>query len=355
MIIFVINNIIRSLSFGIKRGGMVEHMATNRNAGLLRVCSLKACLLFSFLFFSAALVFTGGAQAQDGTSDEDIVQGARLYDAWFAATGVEPPSQNMPIWSRQSTNTRSGPDTWRCSECHGWDYRGNEGEYATGSHRTGFPNVKAFAGQASIEEIVARLKGSEDPEHDFSPYLEDASLNQLAVFLKEGTVDPAEYIDPISLKTIGADVQHGQQLYNDVCSECHGEDGKEIIFRTEGINEYIGSVANRDPWRFLHRTRFGVAGTQMAVGHTFGWTPEDGRDILAYAQGLPAGGEIATRQPAGETSEVGPGPRPPAFNLLQGIVTGILAFLGASIYVLLFVGGFIVLGALVVALLRQRK
>lgn len=289
-------------------------------------------------------------------AEEDIILGALLYDNWFAALGVQPPEGNMPIWSRQATNTRSGPDTWRCSECHGWDYRGVQGAYANGSHYTGFPDVMTLVASMSTEEVVAHLRGINDPAHDFSSYIGENSFYSLAIFLKFGTIDDAQYINPVSLQVIGADIDHGMDLYETICAECHGNDGREIVFRSEGVNEYLGSLAVRDPWRFLHRTRFGTAGTSMPVGYTLGWLPGDGRDILAYTQTLPTGGEINLEgefEP--QSSEPTQVPGGPAGNLLEGILTGIGTFAAAVTYAILFVGGFLVIGFLVVFILRRRK
>src|SRR5512133_3658187 len=191
-------------------------------------------------------------------ASDDVTVGGQLYDKWYAVLNTTPPSGNMPIWERQKTNTRSGADTWRCSECHGWDYKGSEGAYGNGSHQTGFPNVMKLAADMPADEIVAHLKGSKDPSHDFSKYLDDASLNKLVKFLKEGLIDDSEFIDSTTLKVKGGDMTHGKQLFESTCAECHGTDGKKIVFRTEGVNEYLGNVATRDPYRFLHRTRFGV-------------------------------------------------------------------------------------------------
>ena len=306
---------------------------------------------------TVTLIVTSIVRAQTPTqSDPDLVQGALLYDKWYAAVGVNPPDGNMPIWSRQTTNTRSGPDTWRCVECHGWDYRGATGAYASGSHYTGFPDIKTVTETLSEQEIVAHLKGANDPQHDFSAYLNDTALSQLAYFLKNGLIDDTEYIDPVSLKVIDADTNHGKQLFDSVCSQCHGADGKKIIFRTEGIDEYLGSVAHRDPWRFLHRTRFGTAGTSMPVGYTLGWTPADGRDILAYASTLPTGGEIQVQEPTARPNLVPTAlPGGPATNLWTGIFTGLGAFTFMAGYALLFIGGFLIVGYIVVFLLRKRK
>ena len=52
--------------------------------------------------------------------------------------------QDHPLWQLrpdQTTNTRTGAATWRCKECHGWDYMGVDGQYGHGPHKTGFPGI----------------------------------------------------------------------------------------------------------------------------------------------------------------------------------------------------------------------
>ena len=70
-----------------------------------------------------------------------LAHAGRLYDKWWVEAGIEEPTDDNPLWSLQSFNTRSGSDTWRCNECHGWDYRGQGGAYSSGSHFTGFPSI----------------------------------------------------------------------------------------------------------------------------------------------------------------------------------------------------------------------
>ena len=302
------------------------------------------------MVIGTSIAFAGEIQSPDS----DLVTGAQLYDRWYAALGIPAPHGDMPIWSRQSTNTRSGAETWRCSECHGWDYKGVEGAYASGSHQTGFPSIIRATAYMTEEDIVAHLKGGNDSAHDFSKYLDEGSMGQVAVFLKEGLIDDAQYIDSISLKVIGGKLERGKDLYDSTCAECHGDDGTKIIFRTEGVDETLGDVANRDPFRFLHRTRFGVAGTEMPVGYALGWTPADGRDVLMYAQTLARGKEPEEITGAGE----GSGPSEligGATNLWTGILTGIGAFFATFGSALLFLTVLVLIGVVIVTALRRRN
>jgi Cytochrome C oxidase, cbb3-type, subunit III len=298
---------------------------------------------------------TSLASVTPAPTPDALIQGAILYDRWYSALGKEAPAGNMPIWGRQSTNSRSGADTWRCVECHGWDYKGVEGAYSSGSHYTGFPNISALVPQLSQQEIVDHLKGSKDPAHDFSKYMDDASLTALAYFLKNGLIDDAQYIDKVSLKVIGGDPAHGKQLYNQVCANCHGMDGMKIVFHSEGVDEYLGSVANRDPWRFLHRTRFGVAGVDMPVAAKLGWTAEDGRDVLDYAQTLPASLATPTHEPASVYATPPPVVGgPPTSTLLGGIFTGFGSILLICLGSVVFLGILVGIGVLVVSALRKK-
>jgi thiosulfate dehydrogenase len=311
----------------------------------MKFLRVSILLLVLLLLAGTSLVFAQGA---------DVAAGAQLYDKWYAVTGTLPEG-DMPIWSRQSSNTRSGPETWRCSECHGWDYRGYEGGFAAGSHYTGFPGILRLVQPMTTDEIVDHLKGGKDPAHDFSAYLSESQMQQLAVFLKEGLIDDAQYIDSVSLQVLDGDPAHGKTLYESTCAKCHGADGGQIVFRGEGIDETLGDVARRDPFRFLHRTRFGVAGTQMPVGVELGWAPEDGRDVLAYAQTLPASKTPVEPGPAAGESEPAPTLGGPANDLWSGIVTGVAAFLGTIGASILFLSVLVGIGVLVVWALRGRK
>ena len=312
--------------------------------------------LFSKIFFVfVLLITTTSTPAQEQFPEDTIIRGGQLYDRWYAVLVVDPPTGEMPIWDRQNTNTRTGAETWRCAECHGWDYLGVDGAYGSGSHFTGFPNVSKAVAGLTTEEIVGHLSGEKDPAHDFSPYLSQSAMEELTAFLHAGLIDDSIYIDSVSLEVIGGDMVHGEELYEETCAECHGVDGTQIVFRTEGVNEYLGTVATRDPWRFLHRTRFGVAGTEMPVGMALGWTPSDGRDVLLYAQSLHTGVEFIPGEPSGEDSRTSPKVGGPGSEIWQGIITGLSAFIGLFGSSVLFISLILIIVGLIVWALRRRS
>jgi len=212
-------------------------------------------------------------------------RGGQLYDEWWQVLEAEAPTGDQPLWATQTTNTRSGGDTWRCKECHGWDYKGTDGAYGSGSsHFTGFPGLMN-ATTMTEAELSEWLTGVKNPDHDFSTYLGEAQISMLAAFIQEGIVDRSPFIG--ADKTVNGDAEHGKSLFLSTCTRCHGEDGKEINFGDASEPEFLGTVASDNPWEFFHKGSFGQPGTHMPASLNFGWTLQDIADLLAFAQSLP--------------------------------------------------------------------
>src|SRR3989304_4600342 len=175
----------------------------------------------------------------------DPVRGGLLYDEWWAvpATGeeaggheageeehmAEGPTTDQPLWKTQTTNTRSGADTWRCKECHGWDYQGVDGAYGSGSHKTGFPGTFAARNKPATE-ILAILKGSTNPDHDFSKGMDEQALSDLALFMAQAQVDTAEFVNVDG--TSKGEAATGKIQFEKVCMLCHGPEGNAINFNS---------------------------------------------------------------------------------------------------------------------------
>ncbi len=306
---------------------------------------------------SAVLLTIGShAMAQKGYPDsQEVIAGAQLYDDWtVVSTGGEIPTGDHPIWARQSQNTQSGRDTWRCITCHGWDYQGNDGAFRSGAYATGFPGVLSTASM-DPSAIVATLSGTEDPQHDFSTFLSDEEMNELAAFLQYGLIDDNQYIDPLSRKVTVGDIENGQAKYEESCLSCHGEDGTQTPFRYEGKEITLGSLAAQDPWRFLHRTRYGTArASEMPVGVSLGWSALDGRDVLFYVQtNFPTGFENPEQPPADIEEVENQGG--PAQNWITGILTAFGAMTVSLGFALLIGAALIGIILLLVWFLRNQK
>jgi thiosulfate dehydrogenase len=223
---------------------------------------------------------TGGETAASGS----VSRGGRLYDDWMKETGVEEPASDNPLWASQTTNTRSGTDTWRCKECHGWDYLGAAGAYGSGSHFTGFPGLSGAASKTS-DELTAMISGDTDPNHNFSA-MGDEAIADLVTFLESGLVDFTSLIDAETKSPVDGDAAHGEELFA-TCVACHGEDGRTLNFGSETEPEYVGTIALDNPWEFLHKVRAGQPGTSMPAAIDKDWSIDDLVDLLAFSQSLP--------------------------------------------------------------------
>ncbi len=212
-------------------------------------------------------------------------EGGRLYDKWWKALGLDAPEGDQPLWATQDSNTRSGADTWRCKECHGWDYKGVDGVYGSGSHMTGFPGIFDSAGKTA-EELAGWLNGAANADHDFSPYMGEDQINMMVAFIQGGLTDTSELID--ADKSVNGDMDNGKVLYKADCERCHGEDGKTINFGDEAGPEYVGTVASDNPWEAFHKASNGQPGEHMPSGLNLGLSLQDLADLLTYLQTLPA-------------------------------------------------------------------
>jgi thiosulfate dehydrogenase len=237
-----------------------------------------------------------------------IAYGGRMYDSWWLVLGEPEPTTNNP--SYPSIGAATGADTWACTSCHGWDYKGAAGFNGTGpvfdptESYTGIAGVTGAMGEDPAK-IAALLRA---PPHNYSAaMIPDDALMRLALFISQGLYDSSSYIDPATRKAKG-DVVHGRAVFQTVCASCHGLDGRQINFGTAADPEYVGTVANNEPAAALHKLMNGIsvvpddvrsqAPFGGAAGAGLGMYPaamESWRalgvtfaaDALAYAQTLP--------------------------------------------------------------------
>ncbi len=209
--------------------------------------------------------------------DYSIVRGGLLYDKWFKENHTSPPAEPHPAYPETGKYRGKKGADWRCKECHGWDYRGADGAYGQGGHKTGIKGIRGMEGKPQ-QEIIAILK---DKTHAYGDgMLSEKDLLDLANFVSLGQVEMDNAIQRDNKQGKG-DLAKGQPVYETVCARCHGLDGKEIEEMPP-----IGKVANENPWEVLHKILNGHPGHEMPALRVFGI--DTAADVLTYSQTLPA-------------------------------------------------------------------
>jgi thiosulfate dehydrogenase len=218
--------------------------------------------------------------AENMTDVFSIARGGQYYDKWWAVIDADEPEGTHPAYTAEGK--RKGSTTWRCKECHGWDYKGVDGAYGSGSH---FSGIKGIAGMANGNQkaIAESLRG--EPHNYTKEMMPDKAIERLALFVSAGQINMDIYIDRATKKAKG-DLVNGARFYQTVCANCHGFDGKLINFGSDEKVEFIGTVAQANPWETLHKIRSGQPGQPMPA--LIALDIQDMVDIVAYTQTLPA-------------------------------------------------------------------
>jgi mono/diheme cytochrome c family protein len=204
----------------------------------------------------------------------DIVRGGKLYDKWWAINGQPSPSGNHPLYPTEGS--QMGANTWRCAECHGWDYKGQDGAQGPGSDR-----FTGISGLSPIRHLTPGAMVTAIKRKNLS--LSEQDMLDLIRFLQQGMIDMDKYIifsGPMAKNTIG-NALSGRSLYINHCSDCHGLDGNS---GTADTNVRARAISN--PWKALHKISYGNAGTSMPSMISLGLSLMDRVNILAYLQSL---------------------------------------------------------------------
>lgn len=231
--------------------------------------------------------FTGPtATLPGGYLTADPVRGGLLYDNWWTTMRASAPAGNHPLYP--PIGQQAGSVTFRCKECHGWDYKGRDGAYASGSRYTGIAGVLGTT--LTPQEIFNLLKA--DPAivphgHDMGTYgMTDEAIWDVVAFTLDAVIDTTTLILPNRV-FLGNEAL-GQAYYSIQCSTCHGEDGKFINFGTAQSPVYVGTLATTNPWEFLHKVRIGHPGSPMPSMDLLGFSPQELAGIGRFSATLPA-------------------------------------------------------------------
>ncbi|MCP4385184.1 MAG: hypothetical protein GY798_27865 [Hyphomicrobiales bacterium] len=225
------------------------------------------------LAIGATIFAAPNAQAQDLATENaaSIVRGGQLYDKWWKVLkGAEPGDTHAAY---PASAEKSGSSTWRCKECHGWDYIGPKGRYSSGSHFTGIKGIEGVSG-GDPAAITAAIRG--EPHNFGSDLMDDQAVADLAIFVSNGQFDTSAHI--ADGKSTG-DATVGEPLYATVCAGCHGDDGAKIKDMPP-----LGEIAD-NPQETMHKIMFGQPDEAMPALYVFG--PQVAADITAYLHTLP--------------------------------------------------------------------
>jgi thiosulfate dehydrogenase len=246
---------------------------------LLITLSATALAVFTLVTFACASSAPDQATRSD-TQRATLVTGGLLYDNWAKMVGAKPEG-NHPLYPADAK--KSGSSTWRCKECHGWDYIGAEGRYSKGSHYTGTPGVLG-AKTLSEAQLVGALSG-DIASHSFSEFLSREELQALAVFIRQGQLD---WKGDVDLTDGAGNISAGKESYENLCADCHGADGNELDFKKKDGTQGVGWLANDNPQETLHKIRWGHPGSDMPSAVVDGKLDEAATiDLLRYCLTLP--------------------------------------------------------------------
>ncbi len=141
-----------------------------------------ALLAIGFGVAVAVLVTPPVAAAE---MESSYARGGKLYDKWYKVIGVDAPKAAHPLYPSDKKYATKPKSNWRCKECHGWDYMGKDGAYASGKHSTGITGVASMKG-GDPAKVVAVLKGA---DHGYGDRLSDDDMMDLANFITAGLTD----------------------------------------------------------------------------------------------------------------------------------------------------------------------
>lgn len=215
-----------------------------------------------------------------------IAAGGRIYDNWWEALDRDEPESTNPAYPVAVNTEQTGAGTWRCKECHGWDYQGAAGIYSKGGHFTGIKGILGMRG-APVESILPILR---DANHPYTPeMITDEEMLRVATFVSKGLVDMRGFIDFETRKVIAGvgDVERGRAIFQTTCAACHGFDGRALDWGEGDSNNYIGTEAAEVPDEVFNKISNTHPGAAMINLRAF--SLDDRISVMRYIASLPVG------------------------------------------------------------------
>ncbi len=234
---------------------------------------MKMTILFKTIAMCSVFLSLSGI-TQAAEVESSIARGGLLYDKWYKVIDADKPTEPHPLYPADKKYAEKPDANWRCKECHGWDYLGVDGAYASGKHSSGITGINGTSGQPTAA-IVETLNGD---AHGYGNLLSDQDMTDLANFVSQGQVDMNPYIDRAT-KAPKGDAIKGEAYYNTICAKCHGLEGK----LPKDMKPFGAQMGN--PWEVMHKILNGQPAEKMpalrALDHQIT------ADIMSHMVSLP--------------------------------------------------------------------
>ncbi|GAB4266330.1 MAG: hypothetical protein Kow0013_15380 [Pararhodobacter sp.] len=215
-----------------------------------------------------------------------LAAGGRIYDNWWEALDRPEPEVTNPAYPTDINPNQTGAGTWRCKECHGWDYLGADGVYRQGGHFTGIPGILQAAGRPP-ERLMPILRDSNHPYT--ADMISDEEMMRVATFVSQGLVDMRTFLD-LETRTMLPDVgdlDRGRAIFQTTCAACHGFDGRALDWGNDGQHNFVGTEAASLPDEVFNKLSNAHPGVAMI--NTRAFPVEDRISLLRYLRTLPVG------------------------------------------------------------------
>ena len=236
---------------------------------------LTSCKYWVGISMGAMFLFGTVGSVVAAEIQSNIARGGMLYDKWYEVLEQGKPEASHPAYPSDKKYASKPGSNWRCKECHGWDYLGKDGAYASGSHSTGIAGIQGMNG-ADVNRIIAVLK---DETHGYAGKMSEEDFYDLALFVSKGQIDMDKYIDRQS-KSPKGNKEKGEAYYNTICAKCHGKDG----LSPKEMKPFGAQMGN--PWEVMHKILNGQPDSEMPALRALPY--EVTVDIMTYMTGLPA-------------------------------------------------------------------
>lgn len=206
------------------------------------------------------------------------VRGARIYDNFFIELDEADPGVDNPLIAigtpTDPAHTLTGMNSYRCSQCHGFDYEGGIYTFNNGATNN-LLELRDVRGRTEEDVFHLLMNGFHIFDgtavvnvHNYSTLLTEQAIVDVSDFVVNEIFDTHVYIRAPTSEGLG-DITEGMEIYNSQavagevpaftrvdgsnfnCVDCHGDTGNLVA----GVDLY--TLAWSNPFEWLHRVNFG--------------------------------------------------------------------------------------------------